>query len=331
MLHHEKLVKFKKSLNRLEDLKKEMELFFTNLENNLDKDFRKINRFSKSIDVTAEVLTIFVNLGKYAVKGVMSLKLSGTALDKANKELAKAVLEDSYKRVGKEITTVTLNQKKEQGVVWAFGKKGWDAFLNIQKPSFWTKKVVGDPKKAYNEAKRNLKRSKQDSTKEIEKKISQLKIIISQIESQKPFEWKGSNFTGKKVIADFGFHEYLNRVDKYAKNRGIKVYVTHSFRKVKQKLAGAVVKPVSRSNHLAGFAIDFNIHFRGKNFGSEKLKKDNLKNLPLEVSGFIQDIRTDKDLRWGGDFGTPDPIHIDVGINLFDKEKWMEKYITYQK
>ena len=40
-----------------------------------------------------------------------------------------------------------------------------------------------------------------------------------------------------------------------------------------------------------------------------------------EVQNFINEIRKNKKLRWGGDFNREDPIHIDTPINK-NKKKW---------
>ena len=54
------------------------------------------------------------------------------------------------------------------------------------------------------------------------------------------------------------------------------------------------------------------------------MKRRNLSELPNNVQGFINDIRKNKDLRWGGDFKREDPVHIDNPINLKSKKSWME-------
>jgi hypothetical protein len=60
-------------------------------------------------------------------------------------------------------------------------------------------------------------------------------------------------------------------------------------------------------------------------FNSKKLALANLPNLPAEVRRFIQKIRDDPDLRWGGDFRPEDPVHIDDGLNNIDLARWESK------
>ena len=36
-------------------------------------------------------------------------------------------------------------------------------------------------------------------------------------------------------------------------------------------------------------------------------------------------IRDDSELRWGGDFSPEDPVHIDDGLNVRDRDRWDKK------
>ena len=60
-------------------------------------------------------------------------------------------------------------------------------------------------------------------------------------------------------------------------------------------------------------------------FNSTKLKKSNLSNLPKEVRDFIQLVRDDEELRWGGDFRREDTVHIDDSFNHRHPELWDKK------
>ena len=86
--------------------------------------------------------------------------------------------------------------------------------------------------------------------------------------------------------------------------------------------------PAKRSNHLVGHAIDMNIFMGNRNpwFNSKKLKRSNLRNLPLEVRTFIDMIRDDDVLRWGGDFVKEDPVHIDDNLYGRAPDVWMKKF-----
>lgn len=130
--------------------------------------------------------------------------------------------------------------------------------------------------------------------------------------------YKSANIVGyenKPVIVDSQFLPSMYRIDSYAKENGVIVYVTSSFRTPDQVLTGTIVSPSKRSNHFSGHAIDMNVFYNGNLYDSNLLRKSNLKNLPYNVRNFINDIRQDKSLRWGGDFKDEDPVHIDDYLN----------------
>lgn len=71
-----------------------------------------------------------------------------------------------------------------------------------------------------------------------------------------------------------------------------------------------------------------NIILRGKLFNGDDLSNDNFSNLPSEIQNFIQGIRNDAVLRWGGDFD--DPVHIDDGLNINEPATWDAKFPIIQ-
>ncbi|VAW68521.1 hypothetical protein MNBD_GAMMA09-3164 [hydrothermal vent metagenome] len=131
--------------------------------------------------------------------------------------------------------------------------------------------------------------------------------------------YRGTHFTGKDVIADTDFIASLNRVNKYAGECNVKVWVTSSIRNINQQLKGAIVRPASRSCHYVGHAIDVNVLYNEVLYNSKKLRKSSFASLPDAIVKFIEFIRADKELRWGGDFNTQDPVHIDD--NLFRRQE----------
>jgi len=141
--------------------------------------------------------------------------------------------------------------------------------------------------------------------------------------------FRASNFVGDTVTADVGFVDSLTKINEHAVANNVEVYVTDSFRKAGEKVTGAIVKPAKMSNHLVGHAIDMNVKY-----GENKKQLCNstcLKGrLPKGVSGFIKAIRDDPALRWGGDFGEIDPVHIDDGLNT-DKKAWGERFKATQE
>jgi hypothetical protein len=140
--------------------------------------------------------------------------------------------------------------------------------------------------------------------------------------------FSASHFTGEPLIADVEFVGALEKINKYAAANKVEIYIVSSFREEKALVSGAKVTPAEKSNHLVGHAIDMNIDFAGKRYTFDALKPSNLKNLPVEVQNFIQNIRNDPGLRWGGDFKDengnpdPDPVHIDDNLNGRDSKVW---------
>lgn len=129
------------------------------------------------------------------------------------------------------------------------------------------------------------------------------------------------------MTADADFIPLLQKVNQYAIDADVMLYVTSSFRKT-AKVKGAIVTPAEKSNHMIGHAIDMNVDY-GKGYSSRCnsacLKATN-KNRPVAVTNFIKKIQEDEDLRWGGDFNTADPVHIDDGLNVKNAAKWEGKY-----
>ena len=134
--------------------------------------------------------------------------------------------------------------------------------------------------------------------------------------------YSNSHFIGKELRADVDFIPHLDRLNQYAMDCDVKIYVTSSAREPGRTVSGAIVPPASRSNHMVGHAIDMNLQSSSGFFNSEKLKKSNFANLPAEVQNLLNLIRNDEILRWGGDFSKEDPVHIDDNLNHRNPELW---------
>lgn len=132
-------------------------------------------------------------------------------------------------------------------------------------------------------------------------------------------------FVGKPLRADRDFVPFLERLAGFATSCDVRVHVTSSARDPHKNVHGAIVKPAKRSNHMVGHAIDMNLQSASGFFNSKALKKAKVASLPSEIRRFIQMVRRDDDLRWGGDFSKEDPVHIDDGLNLHHPEIWDSK------
>jgi peptidoglycan hydrolase-like protein with peptidoglycan-binding domain len=137
----------------------------------------------------------------------------------------------------------------------------------------------------------------------------------------------GSRFIGNPCRSDVQFRPMLNKINALAEQADVFIHVTSSFRTT-TNVKGAIVKPATFSNHLAGHAIDMNIKYSGGFANSKVLAQ--FPSVPDPVRRFIQSIKDDDRLRWGGDFTDVDPVHIDDGLNQ-DRPKWKKRYEAMQK
>lgn len=142
-----------------------------------------------------------------------------------------------------------------------------------------------------------------------------LSAVDSEMENALPeFElvtFTASQFVGKEVRVDRDFMPALEKINQYATTCAVKVWVTSAIRNLNDQVNGAIVPPASNSCHHIGHAIDMNVQYGGQLYNSKKLKKDQFSALPDAVKEFLNHIRNDNGLRWGGDFTTEDPVHID--------------------
>lgn len=138
----------------------------------------------------------------------------------------------------------------------------------------------------------------------------------------------GSRFQGKPCRADKQFVPMLKKINAYAEEANVNVYITSSFRTT-TNVQGAIVKPATKSNHLAGHAIDMNLIYGNNQWANSKVL-NKYPNVPEPVKRFLKLVIDDPNLRWGGKFNTKDPVHIDDWLNK-DLTKWGERYQAMQK
>lgn len=141
--------------------------------------------------------------------------------------------------------------------------------------------------------------------------------------------FEGSRFQGNPCRADIEFVPALNKINALAEQANVFIHVTSSFR-TSSNVAGAIVKPATRSNHMAGHAIDMNVIYDSKTKSANSVMLGKYPNVPEPVRLFIKSIIDEKSLRWGGKFKTKDPVHIDDGLNG-DMAKWDKRYQAMQK
>jgi hypothetical protein len=141
-------------------------------------------------------------------------------------------------------------------------------------------------------------------------------------------EYEGSNirgFRGRQILVNKAFVDEMNTLNQYAAENALTLIVNQGYRYQDPKGPGNVVDPVDNSNHKAGYAIDFNILYKGKKYLANNLTRQKLSNLPRNIQAFIQQVRNHHTLRWGGDFNRQDPVHIDQPINTLNRSHWAEQ------
>lgn len=140
--------------------------------------------------------------------------------------------------------------------------------------------------------------------------------------------YQGTRFIGKPCRADVQFVPMLKKINAYAEEANVFIYVTSSFRTT-TNVKGAIVKPATFSNHLAGHGIDMNVKYGNNKLANSKMLRKH-PNVPAPVKKFLDAIIDDPKLRWGGKFNTQDPVHIDDGLNK-NRPKWKKRYEVMQK
>jgi hypothetical protein len=103
----------------------------------------------------------------------------------------------------------------------------------------------------------------------------------------------------------------LESINTAADDAGVTFQVNQAFREAGKPVSGAVVKPASKSQHLIGNAIDFNINDSGDVILSSEMVWSKLSQ---PAKDFITAVKT-AGLRWGGDFTDRDPIHFDAYLD----------------
>ena len=130
------------------------------------------------------------------------------------------------------------------------------------------------------------------------------------------------NFFGAgPIIVHRDFEPRLLELGARAAQLEIRIYVVSSLREPNVPVSGAIASPVRYSNHLIGHAIDFNLATPNGWYNSTRLMEEHAPGSPVEA--FLQQIEA-LDLRWGGKFASPDPVHIDDAVNVTRPAEYRE-------
>jgi D-alanyl-D-alanine carboxypeptidase-like protein len=103
----------------------------------------------------------------------------------------------------------------------------------------------------------------------------------------------------------------------------VSIWVTSSLREPYRPVDGAIVEPAKLSNHHIGHALDMNVLFDSKLFGSSVL--GNAQALPQNVRTFLENAIPAAGLTWGGTFAKPDVVHIDDRLNVNEPDEFQAK------
>ncbi len=124
-------------------------------------------------------------------------------------------------------------------------------------------------------------------------------------------DFKGDSIIKVTIIDNSGYIDDTKSILEYAATNELPIHLNSSFRTNKKQgglTSANSTTPVakSKSAHNAGLALDFNLYKNdktsdGADAGNSMVTKDH--KLIKEVKG--------KSWRWGGDFTTPDKIHMD--------------------
>lgn len=141
--------------------------------------------------------------------------------------------------------------------------------------------------------------------------------------------FQASRFRGQPCRADKLFVPVLEKINGYAEEANVFIHVTSSFR-TSSNVGGAIVKPATRSNHMAGHAIDMNVIYDNGTKAANSAVLGKYPNVPEPVKRFLKSVIDDPHLRWGGNFSERDPVHIDDHLNA-DMALWDKRYQAMQK
>jgi hypothetical protein len=118
-----------------------------------EKEYSKTSSSIDQIDGVGKVATILISLGSIIKGGFSAMKLSGDALEKANKDLAKQALDFAYMPAAEAAAggSGILDVKEGDGRLFAFGKKTVSFFLlDWNSPSYWASLFTGTDMKQIN-------------------------------------------------------------------------------------------------------------------------------------------------------------------------------------
>jgi hypothetical protein len=165
---------------------------YVELTDGIVKDFKKetqaIKTLTERLDILQAVTDVFAHLGEFVEKGLKSIKLTGAALDKANKELAWSVGRFSYEPAGEAMidNLVEINPNDE-GLNF-YAKVIIKCALNYKSITFWAQMLTGTNVLQVEEDVRfTVENHKNKMLADLDKQITTTRELIVALKRNRPY------------------------------------------------------------------------------------------------------------------------------------------------
>jgi LysM domain len=171
---------------------------YAQIERNMDDNIRKYDQVSRNADAAATVANLLAGLGTLVFKGIAAMKLSGSALTAANKELTKQTGEliiDPLKDPALKLAADKIGANP--GIVWAVGQITIESWLNMNSPSWWagvvgnlqdgkswSQAVTNDPREALKATRNAIESQRQNTLKKIDDRIRATQVLLVGVSSR---------------------------------------------------------------------------------------------------------------------------------------------------
>jgi len=179
-------------LNSLMRVRMDTEALYGQIEKEMDDNIRRYDNVARTTDGVATVANILAGLGFMVVKGMAAMKLSGSALQTANKELTKDTVKLTIEPLQDPALTYTASKiDANNGIVWAVGKTTIESWVNINSPSWWagvignmrdgkswSEAVTSDPEEALRASRDQVEKQRQDTINRLDQRIRETQTLL---------------------------------------------------------------------------------------------------------------------------------------------------------
>jgi hypothetical protein len=179
-------------LDTLTQLRQQTDALYQQIENDLDANLRQYKKVASEADAAATVAEVMVGLVSIVAKGWSAMKLSGPALDEANKELAKQGLQFATDPLQDPALRIAASQLgAHNGTVWAVGRLTIESFLNMQSPSWWagvvgnlqdgkswSQAVTTSPEEQLQSARDRVESQRRQTLQSIDARINEIRALL---------------------------------------------------------------------------------------------------------------------------------------------------------